>query len=46
VLLPLSKQYVRGKGESGFLLGYAGWTEAEMKQAIPRLIGLLRETVA
>ena len=44
VLLPLSKQYVRGKGESGFLLGYAGWTEAEMKQAIPRLIGLLRET--
>jgi GntR family transcriptional regulator/MocR family aminotransferase len=42
VLLPLSGQYVTGSGEGGFLLGYAGWTEAEFGDALRRLITLLR----
>src|SRR4029079_12468287 len=42
VLAPLSGQYARGTGEQGFLLGYAGWTEAEMSDAVARLVGLLR----
>ena len=45
VLLPLSGQYAAGEGESGFLLGYAGWTETEMAHAIPRLLNILREVV-
>ena len=28
--------------ENGFLLGYAGWAEAEFADALQRLIGLLR----
>jgi GntR family transcriptional regulator/MocR family aminotransferase len=43
VLLPLSGQYAAGDGESGFLLGYAGWSEAEMADAIPPLLAVLRE---
>jgi GntR family transcriptional regulator/MocR family aminotransferase len=42
VLLPLSGQYAAGTGERGFLLGYAGWAEAEFADALERLIGLLR----
>jgi GntR family transcriptional regulator/MocR family aminotransferase len=42
VLLPLSGQYAAASGERGFLLGYAGWTEAEFSDALQRLIGLLR----
>ena len=42
VLLPLSGQYASGSGECGFLLGYAGWTEAEFGDALQRLIALLR----
>ena len=46
VLLPLSGQYAAGEGESGFLLGYAGWTEAEMADAIRRLLDILRDAAA
>ena len=42
VLLPLSGQYAAGNGEQGFLLGYAGWAEAQFADALERLIGLLR----
>ena len=42
VLLPLSGQYAAGTGEQGFLLGYAGWAEAEFADALERLIALLR----
>ena len=31
---------------SGFLLGYAGWTEAEMADAIRRLLDILRDAAA
>jgi GntR family transcriptional regulator/MocR family aminotransferase len=41
-LLPLSPQYVRADAEQGFLLGYAGWPEAEMRPAINELTALLR----
>lgn len=42
VLLPLSGQYARAKGEDGFLLGYAGWSEGALDDALDRLIRLLR----
>jgi GntR family transcriptional regulator/MocR family aminotransferase len=42
VLLPLSRQYAGGKPEQGFLLGYAGWPEADMGAATERLIRVLR----
>jgi len=42
VLLPLSQQYVEAEPEQGFLLGYAGWTEKEMRPAIQRLVKLFR----
>jgi len=44
VLLPLSQQYVEAEPESGFLLGYAGWAETEMRSATALLIELLRRT--
>jgi len=46
VLLPLSGQYAAGSGESGFLLGYAGWTEADVRAAVARLIALLRNAAS
>ena len=42
VLLPLSGQYAAGTGECGFLLGYAGWAEAEFGDSLQRLIALLQ----
>jgi GntR family transcriptional regulator/MocR family aminotransferase len=41
-LLPLSPQYVRADARHGFLLGYAGWREEEMRPAIHELVALLR----
>lgn len=46
LLLPLSQQYVRARPENGFLLGYAGWPESEMRPAIRRFIKLLRTAAA
>ena len=42
VLMPLSEQYAAG-GAAGFLLGYAGWSEAELHTALRQLARLLRE---
>ena len=42
VLLPLSQQYSGRVREQGFFLGYAGWTDEEMRDAIGRLVRLLR----
>ena len=42
--MPLSKQYAGGGGEQGFLLGYAGWTEPELKDALARLVATIRRT--
>jgi len=43
VLLPLSEQFVEASPQDGFLLGYAGWTEREMRPAIERFVKILRE---
>jgi GntR family transcriptional regulator/MocR family aminotransferase len=45
VLMPLSDQYAAG-GVSGFLLGYAGWSEAELRAALRRLARLLRDVAS
>ena len=46
VLLPLSQQYADERGEQGFLLGYAGWSEHRLDEAAARFVGLLREIAA
>jgi GntR family transcriptional regulator/MocR family aminotransferase len=42
VLLPLSPQYSSGRGEPGFLLGYAGWDEQQLVAAVTAFVELLR----
>jgi len=42
VLMPRSEQYAAA-GAAGFLLGYAGWSEAELHTALRQLAGLLSE---
>jgi GntR family transcriptional regulator/MocR family aminotransferase len=46
VLLPLSPQYAARRGSDGFLLGYAGWDEQEILEAVTRLVALLRHAAA
>ena len=46
VLLPLSQQYASGRGEQGFLLGYAGWSERQLEAAVETLVRLLCQTAA
>lgn len=43
VLMPLSPQYSSGEGESGFLLGYAGWDEQQLVASADTFIELLRD---
>jgi GntR family transcriptional regulator/MocR family aminotransferase len=45
-LLPLSPQYTRQPAAQGFLLGYAGWSEHELRAAADRLADMLHEVVA
>ena len=42
VLLPLSQQYSERKRQQGFFLGYAGWSDDEMRGAIERFTNLLK----
>ena len=43
VVMPLSEQYRAAPREAGFLLGYAGWSEAELRASIREFAALLRE---
>jgi len=42
VLLPLSNQYSGDAREQGFFLGFAGWTDDEIRHAAARLVTLMR----
>ena len=42
VLMPLSPQYREAVPEEGFLLGYAGWSEAQLRAGVRELVKLLR----
>jgi GntR family transcriptional regulator/MocR family aminotransferase len=43
ILQPLSQLYVNSSGgKKGFVLGYAGWSEAELAAALDRFVALLR----
>jgi GntR family transcriptional regulator/MocR family aminotransferase len=46
VVMPLSEQYSNAAREPGFLLGYAGWSEAELRAAIGEFAALLREAAS